>query len=70
MMSCMPLDDVGPNRASRCLAELSIAQLLSCPGFYGKNPEFVIEQPKLPFSESTLTEGVTHWPDAWLRRVR
>jgi cephalosporin hydroxylase len=30
--------------------------------------EFVIEQPAWPFNESTLSENITHWPSAWLRR--
>lgn len=37
--------------------------------FARTHPEFVIEQPAWPFSESELTENVTHWPAAWLRRV-
>ncbi|MDP1627802.1 cephalosporin hydroxylase family protein [Parvibaculum sp.] len=37
--------------------------------FAAANPDFVIEQPAWPFNESTLSENVTHWPDAWLRRV-
>ena len=32
------------------------------------HPEFVLEQPKWPFNESELTENITHWPGAWLRR--
>lgn len=36
--------------------------------FAEKHPEFVLEQPVWPFNESALTENVTHWPDAWLRR--
>lgn len=36
--------------------------------FAKKHPEFVLEQPAWPFNESTLTENVTHWPGAWLRR--
>lgn len=31
--------------------------------------EFVIEQPKWKFNESELTENVTHWPGAWLKRT-
>jgi len=31
--------------------------------------EFTIEQPAWPFSESDLTENITHWPSAWLRRL-
>lgn len=36
--------------------------------FAEKHPEFVVEQPPWPFSESTLQQNVTHWPGAWLRR--
>lgn len=38
--------------------------------FAARRPEFVLEQPKWLFNESSLTHNVTHWPDAWLRRVR
>lgn len=37
--------------------------------FAATHPEFVIEQPAWPFNESTLADNVTHWPDAWLRRI-
>jgi len=37
--------------------------------FVAQHPDFVIEQPKWPFNESTLTENITHWPSAWLRRT-
>ena len=36
--------------------------------FVKKHPEFVLEQPPWPFNESELTENVTHWPSAFLRR--
>ncbi len=36
--------------------------------FAKRHPEFILEQPVWPFNESGLTENVTHWPDAWLRR--
>lgn len=36
--------------------------------FAQAHPEFVLEQPEWPFSESNLTENITHWPGAWLRR--
>ncbi len=36
--------------------------------FVQAHPEFVIEQPAWPFSESELSENITHWPGAWLRR--
>ncbi len=37
--------------------------------FACRNPEFVIEQPERPFNESSLTNDVTYWPSAYLRRV-
>jgi cephalosporin hydroxylase len=37
--------------------------------FAGGHPEFIIEQPAWPFNESELSENVTHWPHAWLRRL-
>lgn len=36
--------------------------------FVRRHPEFVPEQPARAFSESELTENITHWPGAWLRR--
>jgi cephalosporin hydroxylase len=38
--------------------------------FAAEHSEFVLEQPAWPFNESELTENLTHWPGAWLRRVR
>lgn len=37
--------------------------------FSEQHPEFVLEQPTWPFNESELTENITHWPGAWLRRI-
>lgn len=37
--------------------------------FAAAHPEFVLEQPPWPFNESTLRDNITHWPDAWLRRL-
>jgi 2'-5' RNA ligase len=37
--------------------------------FAAKNPEFVVEQPEWAFNESELTENITHWPGAYLKRV-
>jgi cephalosporin hydroxylase len=37
--------------------------------FVQTHPEFVIEQPAWPFNESTLKANITHWPEAWLRKV-
>ena len=36
--------------------------------FVQKHPEFILEQPAWPFNESELSENVTYWPGAWLRR--
>jgi len=38
--------------------------------FAQKHADFVLEQPEWSFNESELTENVTHWPGAWLRRQR
>lgn len=37
--------------------------------FAEAHPNFVVEQPEWPFNESELTENITHWPGAWLRRI-
>ncbi len=37
--------------------------------FAHHHPNFVIEQPAWPFNESELDNQITHWPDAWLRRI-
>jgi cephalosporin hydroxylase len=37
--------------------------------FAARHGEFVLEQPAWPFNESALTENITHWPGAWLRRL-
>lgn len=37
--------------------------------FAAANSQFTIEPPVWPFNESTLSDNITHWPDAWLRRV-
>jgi cephalosporin hydroxylase len=38
--------------------------------FAAKQPEFIIEEPAWPFNESTLAGNITHWPAAWLKRVK
>lgn len=38
--------------------------------FAARHPEFVIEQPQWLFNESGLSKNITHWPDAFLKRVR
>lgn len=37
--------------------------------FAQRHPEFAIEQPEWPFNESELSDNITHWPGAWLRRT-
>lgn len=37
--------------------------------FAAHHPEFQIEQPGWPFSESELDQNITHWPGAWLKRL-
>ncbi len=37
--------------------------------FLKTHKDFVLEQPAWPFNESSLTQNLTHWPDAYLRRV-
>ena len=37
--------------------------------FISQHPEFSIEQPQWAFNESELTENITHWPSAWLKRT-
>ncbi|ABS64950.1 Cephalosporin hydroxylase [Parvibaculum lavamentivorans DS-1] len=37
--------------------------------FVAANPGFVLETPAWPFNESTLSDNITHWPDAWVRRA-
>jgi cephalosporin hydroxylase len=38
--------------------------------FLETHPEFTMEQPPWLFSESTLSKNVTHWPSAYLKRLR
>ena len=38
--------------------------------FIAKNQEFMIEQPEWMFNESELTDNITHWPGAYLRRIQ
>jgi cephalosporin hydroxylase len=38
--------------------------------FVARNPAFVIETPAWQFNESNLSRNISHWPNAWLRRVK
>ena len=37
--------------------------------FADLHQEFVLEQLQWPFNESELTQDITHWPNAWLRKA-
>jgi len=37
--------------------------------FVRERTDFVLETPPWPFNESELQQNVTHWPQAWLKRV-
>jgi hypothetical protein len=37
--------------------------------FARTNSDFVLEEPPFPFNEGQVTERVTHWPGAYLRRA-
>jgi cephalosporin hydroxylase len=36
--------------------------------FAQRHPEFSLEEPAFPFNEGEVTERITHWPGAYLRR--
>ncbi len=38
--------------------------------FVRTHDNFIIEEPEFPFNEGIITERVTYWPGAFLRRVR
>lgn len=38
--------------------------------FLKNHPDFEMATPVWSFNESSLSENITHWPDAWLKRVR
>lgn len=38
--------------------------------FVESNPDFVIEEPAFLFNESGLTERVTYWPSAFIKRIQ
>lgn len=37
--------------------------------FVQSHPEFVIEEPDFPFNEGSVTERITYWPSAYLKRI-
>lgn len=38
--------------------------------FLAERKDFVIDEPAFPFNEGRITERVTYWPNAYLRRLR
>ena len=38
--------------------------------FLKSHPEFILQTPNWRFNESELTETVTHWPEAWLKKIK
>jgi cephalosporin hydroxylase len=38
--------------------------------FLAERDDFVLEEPAFPFNEGSITERVTYWPNAFLRRLR
>jgi cephalosporin hydroxylase len=38
--------------------------------FAERHPEFTLETPQFVFTEAATSQIVTHWPDAYLRRLR
>lgn len=38
--------------------------------FLRERDDFVLEEPRFPFNEGEITERVTYWPNAFLRKVR
>ena len=38
--------------------------------FVAENPDFVIEEPRFAFNEGQVTERVTYWPSAFIKRLQ
>jgi hypothetical protein len=38
--------------------------------FVANNPDFVIAEPPFVFNEGSVTERVTYWPSAFIKRLR
>ena len=38
--------------------------------FVARHPDFVIEEPAFPFNEGVVTERVTYWPSAYIKRLK
>lgn len=38
--------------------------------FVSRHPDFMIEEPRIPFNEGSVSERVTYWPDGFIKRIR
>ena len=38
--------------------------------FVKENENFIIEEPAFPFNEGAITERVTYWPSAFIKRIK
>jgi hypothetical protein len=38
--------------------------------FVATHPDFIITSPPLAYNESNLGDVITHWPSAWIKRIR
>lgn len=38
--------------------------------FVRAHPEFALDPPPFPFNEGMITERITYWPGAWIKRLR
>lgn len=38
--------------------------------FVANHPNFALDEPPFPFNEGAVTDRVTYWPDAFLKRLR
>jgi cephalosporin hydroxylase len=60
------LHDV-PRGSKEWMVDNPVAAVLT---FLRGHPEFALVSPTWAFNESSLSRSVTHWPTAWLKRVR
>jgi cephalosporin hydroxylase len=60
-------DLVGAPRSSRDWATNNPAQ--AAQDFVASHPEYQMEEPPLAFNEGSITERVTYWPHAFVRRL-
>jgi cephalosporin hydroxylase len=37
--------------------------------FVAEDKRFIVEEPAFPFNEGVVTERVTYWPDAFVKRI-